>query len=143
MAVRPAARIVCLDAEGRVLLMHWRDHVSGRRLWEPPGGGIDPGETSLEAARRELAEETGLPGSAVQDRFVRVERDFVWLGVRYTSTESFYVARFEESRPVADPGELTEEERHTYLGYAWFAPDDLPGDVVEPPELLDVIARLT
>ncbi len=44
--------------DGAVLLIHHR------RLgtWLPVGGELEPGETPLEAARRELLEETGLPG---------------------------------------------------------------------------------
>ncbi|TMR22832.1 NUDIX domain-containing protein [Nonomuraea turkmeniaca] len=137
---RPAARVVCLDRDGRVLLMHWYDHVAGADLWEPPGGGIDPGETPLEAARRELTEETGLPGEAVLERHVQVERDSTWLGVRYVKTEPFYLARFDTPRPEVDPGELTEEERQAYLGYAWV--EEMP-ETVEPPTLAKVVERLT
>jgi 8-oxo-dGTP diphosphatase len=43
---------------GAILLVHHR------RLgtWLPVGGELEPGETPLEAARRELLEETGLEG---------------------------------------------------------------------------------
>ncbi|MGN9787312.1 NUDIX hydrolase [Nonomuraea sp. ZG12] len=137
---RPAARVVCLDRDGRVLLMHWHDRVSGLDVWEPPGGGLDPGETPLEAARRELTEETGLPGAAVQDLAVEVGRDFSWLGVRYVKTESFFLARFPASRPQVTPGALTQEEREAYLGCRWTR--RLPAGV-EPPTLATVIRQLT
>ncbi len=137
---RPATRVVCLDRDDRVLLVHWYDRVSGQDLWEPPGGGLDPGETPLQAARRELTEETGLPGAAVQDLAVEVERDFTWLGVRYVKTEPFFLARFATSRPWVDPGALTREERAAYLGCLWAR--ELPA-TVEPPNLAAVIQRLT
>ncbi len=73
---RPAARVLCLDPAGRVLLLRWRDPAEGAIFWEPPGGGLEPGESPLAAARRELHEETGLPADAVLERSVVVQRDF-------------------------------------------------------------------
>ncbi len=43
----------------RVLLERQYRHAAGDYLWELPAGRIDPGEPELEAAKRELLEETG------------------------------------------------------------------------------------
>ncbi|GAA4227777.1 8-oxo-dGTP pyrophosphatase MutT (NUDIX family) [Streptosporangium album] len=141
---RAAARVVCVDGGGRVLLMHWRDPVSGVTLWEPPGGGIDPGETPFEAARRELAEETGLPGGAVLNRWVPVRRKFDWLGTHYVKTERFYLARF-DGTPEVLPIAFTAEENDTWLGSGWLSPAEMAElpDRLEPPDLVEVVSRVT
>lgn len=144
MKHRPAARVICLDAAGRVLLLHWQDPHDGSRLWEPPGGGIETGETPVGAARRELAEETGLDPAAVQDQWVPVERDVRWNGVRYGGTEHFFVARFDGDRPAVARTGLLPDEQVNLTGHAWVPWTGLGSlpDRLEPPQLLDVLAAL-
>lgn len=56
---RRGARVL-VRCSGQVLLMSDSDPgVPGSGWWVLPGGGIDAGESSREAAARELAEETG------------------------------------------------------------------------------------
>jgi 8-oxo-dGTP diphosphatase len=55
-----AIRIRCavlIWRDGDVLLV--RHEKGGRSYWLVPGGGVDPGETMVEASARELREETG------------------------------------------------------------------------------------
>jgi ADP-ribose pyrophosphatase len=51
--------VIALTAEGKVVLIRQFRHGTGEITTEIPGGMIDPGENPLEAARRELREETG------------------------------------------------------------------------------------
>lgn len=58
LRIRQAARAVLVDDDERVLLVRF-EFPAGTR-WALPGGGIEPGETTEAALRRELAEEVGL-----------------------------------------------------------------------------------
>ena len=55
-----AVAVVAVDKEGVVTLVRQPREVARRPLLELPAGKIDEGETPLEAAKRELVEETGL-----------------------------------------------------------------------------------
>jgi 8-oxo-dGTP pyrophosphatase MutT (NUDIX family)/GNAT superfamily N-acetyltransferase len=142
---REAARVLCLDESGRILLMHWRDPVDGHQLWEPPGGGIEPGEQPFDAVRREWQEETGLPEPQFVEAATTVARDVFWAGGRLVTEETFFLARLPQSL-APKPAGFTETERAEYLGSAWvghdrFASPAYQGDPVEP-DLQPVLERL-
>lgn len=54
-----SAIMLARDEKGRVLLVRQYRLPARKSLWELPAGRLDPGESPLSAARRELAEETG------------------------------------------------------------------------------------
>ena len=54
-----SAVILPLFSDGRILMIRQYRLAAGGMIWELPAGTIDRGETPLQTARRELAEETG------------------------------------------------------------------------------------
>ena len=58
---RKTARVLLLDPAGRILLMKGRlpSDPAAPGVWFTVGGGLEPGETVAQAARREILEETG------------------------------------------------------------------------------------
>jgi 8-oxo-dGTP pyrophosphatase MutT (NUDIX family) len=55
-SVVPSVTVAVRDEHGRLLLIHKVDND----LWALPGGGHDPGESIVQAAVREVHEETGI-----------------------------------------------------------------------------------
>lgn len=54
-----SAVMMAVDARQRILLVRQYRLPAEKLLWELPAGRLDPGETPLQAAKRELGEETG------------------------------------------------------------------------------------
>lgn len=108
------ARLV-LILEGKVLLIK-HTYMPG---WHFPGGGVEPGETAADCARREGLEETGFEaGSSLQlfGLYLKVSeatnRDHVAV---FVSRDARKVSEFQANGEIAAIG--------------WFAPDGLPVEI--------------
>lgn len=90
MASYDVALVLLVDPSGAILLQHRDEHAPvSPNQWSLPGGGIEPGETPEEAARRELREETGLTAGELRP---------LWTGPRpyeegFTHTVTVHVFR--------------------------------------------------
>ena len=142
--VRPTSRLLVLDDDDRVLLMKTVAPDTSRfARWITPGGGVDPGETHVEAAIRELHEETGQVVTEVGD-VVRVD-DFEvsWDDADHTHGHAeFYVVRLPHFAVVDD--DWTDDERSDIVESRWFALDELAttDEPVEPGDLAELLRRV-
>ncbi len=127
---RLAARVLPVSPEGRVLLLHEQDPANpGVLYWGSIGGAVDPGESLVQAAVRELWEETGIvadPGT-LTGPVLRADQPFTWAGRDYVNDAHFFATRLAESTEVSFD-HLVEAEAGNVLGSAWWTPGDLEAD---------------
>ncbi|MFJ5068288.1 NUDIX domain-containing protein [Kitasatospora sp. NPDC088556] len=60
---RPSVSVLLVNRRGELLLVRRAPSTLLGGLWELPGGGVEDGESVLDAGRRELREETGITGA--------------------------------------------------------------------------------
>jgi 8-oxo-dGTP pyrophosphatase MutT (NUDIX family) len=136
--------LLLVDDSDRVLLVRARDprQPAAGEWWEVPGGGVESGEDTVDAAIRETAEETGyeVPRSRVGAACWAGEVTFRWNGRRYWASMIMHLARVRQ--PVdRRPAERTAVEQASLLDICWlpvtevlagtarYFPGSLPADL--------------
>jgi 8-oxo-dGTP pyrophosphatase MutT (NUDIX family) len=132
---RDVVRVVVCDGQDRILLFHTRE-ISAPELgtwWELPGGGLDPGETHVDAAVRELREEAGIvvtPEQVGPPTWRRIGV-FRHRNVRHLQHEVVVQVRLDGDGPAIDESGRLDYELEDYFDYRWWP----AREVLESPEL--------
>ena len=104
----PAVGVVCLRGDSVLLIRRGTPPRQGE--WSLPGGRIEPGERAMDAALRELREETGVEAE-ITGLIAVVDGLFPEAGRHYVLID--YAARWLSGEPVA--GDDAAEARFVAL----------------------------
>jgi 8-oxo-dGTP pyrophosphatase MutT (NUDIX family) len=140
---RTSVRVILLDAADRVLLLGARDPDDDRTVWFMPGGGVEPGESFIETADRELQEELGVSGLAFTGPVWSRYHDHTWDGRAIQQTEWFLLARTSRPLPperIRPPG----PEGDYFVGAPWLSVEDIrrSTDLIAPRRLAELLPPL-
>lgn len=144
---RTAARVVVLDQHGHTLLLRASDPADASKghWWEIPGGGIERGETSAEAAARELYEETGIVGAEIGPCVWTQHAKFTFAGWKFDQQEFVHIAWTDRiDLDTIRPGGLEMFEAMAFRGHDWWHIDALLSstDAVLPRRLREFLPDL-
>ncbi|MBI2658137.1 NUDIX hydrolase [Candidatus Woesearchaeota archaeon] len=133
----------------RVILHRWGDEIEPKFLVlfnkngypQNPQGGIEPGETFLEAARREVLEETGLPDLQIMP-WIKAEAEYPV--TRKTGNERQHVIAIPGF--VLDPYKPIVVDPKVHFGSGWLTLDDMllrMRNHADKPELARMVVDVT
>ena len=141
--VRPTVRVLMLDNQDRVLLFRGQDpHQPNTRFWFPAGGGIEPGESVEDAARREVKEETGLAKFELGPHIWNRRHVFTFYGTYQDVRETWFFARVPTFD--IDTSGFTDQEREILQEHRWWTLPELENttDVLTPRDLAKLLRGL-
>jgi len=126
MRERQTARVLLLDPRNQILLLKGRlpSDPSAPGAWFTVGGGVEPGESLEEAARREIFEETGFEVAEIGEVLWRREQQFVGRkGRPILIKEAFMLARCAGGEPSREG--WVALERDFVDDIRWWSLEDL------------------
>ena len=128
---------VVVDVEGRGVLLLWRHRfITDTWGWEVPAGRVDPGESVIDAARRETIEESGWePGE-----LTLMTRYFPANGTTDTTFNLFVTTT---ATRIGEPTDVDEAERIEWLRWDQVRDEIAAGHVGDGLSLTALLYRMS
>ena len=93
------------------LVLHSATVRNPRAKWEFPKGGVEPGETTRQAAAREFHEETSLIDWAFRDGFERsLSYTYIRRGQKVLKTVAYFLVEVHDPEPLTPSPEHVEDD---------------------------------
>jgi 8-oxo-dGTP pyrophosphatase MutT (NUDIX family) len=142
--VRYVARVLVINDLGQTFLLRGKDSSLPDRppFWFTPGGKIDAGETSAQAAARELFEEVGLSATpeALGEIIGTEDSEYYFEGVPYRQHGVFY-AYFSNDAALNSDTWSEIEVRTIDQGRYWSVVDlSTTSETIYPAHMADMLA---
>ena len=139
MRERVTARVLLFDPQNRILLLKGRlpSAPNAPAWWFTVGGGVEPGESLEDAARREIVEETGFKTFELGEFLFRVNDIFTdRKGRPIRHVAMFHFARCAGGEPARGGWDALEQEFVDDI--RWWSLDALETcpDRMFPPDLV-------
>ena len=133
LPMRIGVGIILLNNENKVFVGKRIDNPSN--FWQMPQGGVDQNEQMLQAAKRELEEETGITKIILIKElnywleYELPERliDKIWKGKYKGQKQKWFIMKFTGNRK-----DINIKTKHPeFLDWKWIEPSKLPNIVVD------------
>ena len=133
LPMRQGVGIIVLNQNNKVFVGKRKDNPGEK--WQMPQGGVDNGETYIQAMHRELIEETSIKNIKIikeGDRILEYELPknligIIWKGKFRGQKQKWFIVKF-----LGQDSEINLNTKHPeFIEWKWLEPEELPKVIVD------------
>ena len=133
LPMRIGVGVVVLNNNNKVFVGKRRDNPIDK--WQMPQGGVDVGESYINAMRRELLEETSIKNIKILKEIDRIYEyelpknliGIIWKGKFRGQKQKWFITKF-----LGDDSEINLHTKHQeFIDWKWINPKKLPEVIVD------------
>ena len=133
LPMRTGVGIIVLNNKNEVFVGKRKDNPTDK--WQMPQGGVDAGESYINAMKRELLEETSIKNIKILKEIDRIYEyelpknliGIIWKGKFRGQKQKWFITKF-----LGDESEINLRTKHQeFIDWKWINPKKLPEVIVD------------